>query len=491
MLDTATNIATSSSPEQIDVSEVVFDHLTFSYREYGSDAILDDLSARFQQDRISLLTGLSGCGKSTLLYLAAGLYPRNAGDVSSGEIKIGGQDPSILSPRERATLVGMVFQNPSLQFCMDTVENELRFCLGNASTPRDSMPAAIDLALELCVISHLRTRSLRTLSGGEKQLVALACVMVLKPQWILLDEPFANVDDESARNLVQRIHAIHQQGVGILVVDHRIDHWKGIADHVWNFESPHRLREMLPEEAERICTGRSRRWRQAALEQRPPKKNKDDRLELIRVEVMREKQTVLGPIDYVFRSGQVYAITGRSGSGKSTLFDAMLGATAYDGTMLLGRAPLHRRRRTAAGSIGFVMQQPQDQFVADTVFEEISASVAIASEGNTSIDDAVQAILRPIGLWEYRDFSPYMLSQGQQRRLGVASLVPYQCQVLVCDEPTYAQDDNRALEIMSELLALVRDRGITLIFSTHDLALARSVADTVLRLEAGQLHEVD
>lgn len=484
---------TSTLPETRGTTRLKIDQVTFSYGDETGVPVLENVSADFSRNRISLVTGPSGCGKSTLLYLAAGIYPNHAGTMQGGSVTIEGAQPASLAPGDRAALVGMVFQNPSLQFCMDTVENELLFCLGNARVPPDEMPAAIDRALESCGIRHLRARTLRSLSGGEKQMVALACVVALNPAWLLLDEPFANVDDASARALVRQVVKIHQAGTGVLVVDHRVDHWLGIADEVWRFDDHRMLRRVDPDDLP-LAGSRERGWRDLARRLKVDsglRKEAPARLTLRDVRVRREGRALLDGTSFTFRAGEVYAITGRSGSGKSTFFDVLLGAVPYTGEIALEGEPLHRRGRILPGSIGFVAQNPQDQFVADTVHEEVATSLTVAGADGDAGEKMVERVLRPIGLWGHRNFSPYMLSQGQQRRLGVAALMIYGCKVLVCDEPTYAQDDARAQAIMERLLGLVRERGMTLIFSTHDEVMARHVADVVLRLEGGRFHAID
>ena len=119
-----------------------FEGVSFSYFEDGQDTI-HDFSTAFDPDRISVLTGVSGCGKSTLLYLAAGLYPRNGGVLRAGKILVEGQDVGALAPAQRCRLVSMMFQNPELQFCMDTVRNELIFCLENLCTPPEQVEREI------------------------------------------------------------------------------------------------------------------------------------------------------------------------------------------------------------------------------------------------------------------------------------------------------------------------------------------------------------
>ena len=123
-----------------------FDNLQFAYFEDRKD-VLPGLTAEFDPAEITILTGASGCGKSTLLYLAAGVYPHGAGLIRAGRVTVDGRDPGALPPPERCRLVGMMFQNPELQFCMDTVKNELLFCLENICTAPAEMEERLNTAL--------------------------------------------------------------------------------------------------------------------------------------------------------------------------------------------------------------------------------------------------------------------------------------------------------------------------------------------------------
>lgn len=209
-----------------------FDSLNFGYTESGKP-LFSDFSAEFEKEKITILTGASGCGKSTLLYLAAGIYPHNGGFLHSGTITVEGASPEALPPKERCLLAGMMFQNPELQFCMDTVKNELVFCLENICMPPEAIEAALDQALDFCEIRHLKDRTLLSLSGGERQKVMLACITALRPEWLLLDEPFANIDNEAARAIAEKLKELHREyHMGILAIDHRLDNWLSIADEI-------------------------------------------------------------------------------------------------------------------------------------------------------------------------------------------------------------------------------------------------------------------
>ena len=202
-------------------------NLQFGYYEDGKNTI-DGADAVFARENVTVLTGKSGCGKSTLLYLAAGIYPSNAGFLRGGSVRVEGEDPAAMTQPVRCRKVGMMFQNPDLQFCMDTVRNELIFTAENIAVDPAEIPVRLEAALAFAEIEYLENRRLNTLSGGEKQKVMLACLYLLDPAWMLLDEAFANVDDASAKQILGKLLQLHEdKGTGLLVVDHRLEHWLG------------------------------------------------------------------------------------------------------------------------------------------------------------------------------------------------------------------------------------------------------------------------
>ena len=463
------------------------DNLHFAYFEDEKD-VLPGLTADFDASEVTLITGASGCGKSTLLYLAAGIYPHGAGFLRAGTIAVDGREPGALTPPERCRLVGMMFQNPELQFCMDTVKNELVFCLENIRTDPAEIEKALDAALDFCEISHLKDRTLLSLSGGERQKVMLACLVALGPKWLLLDEPFANIDDVSARAIARKLGQLHRErGVGILAVDHRLENWLDVADTVCVMEHgvlrPERMDARRLDAAELESLGVIVPGGSYAPRLPPPCPG-ETALELRELTLRHREKEVLSGVSASFRRGCIYAIVGESGSGKSSLFGALSGLYRYGGQALLEGWEVRRLRRKELGRIGFVTQNPQDQFVGGTVQREILASL----RGDHAAEQKSEEILRGIRLWRFRDISPYMLSQGQQRRLGVAALMAYDCHVLVCDEPTYAQDRRNTMAIMDALCRQAREKQVALIFSTHDRQLARDYADEILELREGTLH---
>lgn len=461
-------------------------NINFTYFE-DRKSVLSHIGGTFDAGKITVLTGKSGCGKSTLLYLFAGIYPKHAGILKSGSILVEGKNPAELIPKERCKLVGMMFQNPELQFCMDTVKNELIFCLENICEDPLKMDSMVDEALAFCGIAHLKERKLLSLSGGEKQKVMLACLAMLKPKWLLLDEPFANIDDASAGDIAHKLKQLHEKfGMGILAVDHRLENWGDVADEVRIMVDGTLVDERM--QMEHLDWRRMREFGIYAPEtfcrEKPPE-TAAPVLQLSHVSVNYGNSMILRDVSASFCPGHSYAIVGESGSGKSSLFGAISGLYPHGGEILLDGKKYRAKKKTDLGKIGFVTQNPQDQFVADTVRQEIL--VSLKKEKNAG--SLSESILRSIKLWRYRDVSAYLLSQGQQRRLGVAALLAYRCKVLLCDEPTYAQDWENTVAIMEGLCKQARENNMALIFSTHDRNVAGNYADKVFELRGGYLYE--
>ena len=184
-----------------------FQNLCFTYSQDRKDT-LSDLTAEFDRERITVLTGASGCGKSTLLYLAAGAYPHGAGILRGGTVTVEGQSPGSLLPPERCRLVGMMFQNPELQFCMDTVKNELVFCLENICVDPSEIEQKIDEALAFCEISHLKNRTLASLSGGERQKLSVVLALIGNPELVFLDELTTGLDVAARREVWRTLKSL-------------------------------------------------------------------------------------------------------------------------------------------------------------------------------------------------------------------------------------------------------------------------------------------
>ena len=163
--------------------------VVFRYQEKGRRNILDHTSLTIPAGTLTVLMGGSGCGKSTLAAVAAGLDPENGGFLEGGIIRLYGQDLKTLDPQKRAAYLTVLFQNPDLQFCMNTLREEMRFCLENICIPAGKMDERIDQAAAELGIAPLLDQTLSTLSGGEKQKAALSCLICTQfsGHWIKIE----------------------------------------------------------------------------------------------------------------------------------------------------------------------------------------------------------------------------------------------------------------------------------------------------------------
>ena len=462
---------------------------------YGvrSREILRGVDFRVEEGEFVGLIGPNGSGKSTFL--------KNVYKVlrpQAGELTLMGDDLLAMSNREMAQRLAVMVQEQEAAFDFTVEEvvmmgRQARKRLLESDSREDR--ALVGEILARTGLASLREQGFSTLSGGEKQRAALACLAALRPAWVLLDEPFANLDDQTAALLCGQLARLHREcGTGILAIDHRLDHWLSIADEIRLMAQDGTLdgaayapSALSPQAwAERGVSVPGCPYQAA----RPVKTGPEEVVLSLRgLRVSQDGREVLRDVNADFFRGRIHVIVGPSGSGKSTLFGALSGLYRYQGSARLEGMELSRHRRRLTGRMGFVTQSPQDQFVADTVLDEVTVSLR-HSAGAGDPAAGAEEVLRRIQLWRFRRLSPYMLSQGQQRRLGVAALLAYDCQVLVCDEPTYAQDRGRTAAIMDALQQEVVERGLTLILSTHDRALAQDYADILYELKEGSLYEV-
>ncbi|MFP3131350.1 MAG: ABC transporter ATP-binding protein [Nitrososphaeria archaeon] len=207
-------------------------NLSFAYRGEAPKA-LDNVSLSLPYGKILLLAGASGCGKTTLLRAITGLVPRIYAGSYSGEVLIEGKNVLSMSQKELAVNVGYVFQNPENQLVSYIVEREVAFGLENLGFEKEHIINRTESVLKELGIYELKDRPLRTLSDGQKQLVAIAGILVMDPKILILDEPTSTLDPATARMISSKVNEIiRKRGASSIVVDHRIDLFAETADYM-------------------------------------------------------------------------------------------------------------------------------------------------------------------------------------------------------------------------------------------------------------------
>ncbi len=463
--------------------EPVFSHISFSVR--AGEAVL--------------LMGPSGCGKSTFAYCLAGLYPEYAGHME-GSIFLEQLPLSQYGPALRARKLSILFQNPDNQFCMDRVDHEVMFALENIHYQGDIRERTRTL-LDQVGLLDVEQAPIHTLSGGMKQKLALCTALATEARMLILDEPFANLDPASCTSLAGLLAELNRQGMTLLVVDHHPRWWRPFLSRVVFMEKEGDLdaSSMTPEafdQGKEAFQVRGLFYDDSWLEgiRRPAAGSvREDAQPDLMVEaedlaIFHGKTLFMEHLSFRIPKGSVTALVGACGSGKTTLLHALAGIGRCRGCLRVHGRP------------GLVFQNPRFQFLATTVEDEILMTLGAGAsprssgpdrkaEGDSVIREAAHRLLKEFGLLALKDHSPYAISQGQQRRLALLSMVAGDCPLMLLDEPTYAQDQ-QATRLILELLKGRVDQGLTVVMATHDLELAEAFADQVFVVDRGKIFQM-
>jgi energy-coupling factor transport system ATP-binding protein len=430
-----------------------------------------------------LLLGPSGAGKSTLLAALAGLPdPETAGE-SEGELLVDGEPA-----RDVRLRTGLVFQDPESQVVMARAGDDVAFGLENRAFPEERIWARVAEALTTVGFPYGLDRATSHLSGGEKQRLAIAGVLALRPGLLLLDEPTANLDPDGARLVRNAVAAVLESvACTTILVEHRVAEALPLVERVVVLEAGGGVvadgspASVFAEHAETLAAqgvwvpGRSVLRRRAG---RVPGQ----------IVVAAESVTYRYPgasattaTDLCLRAGEAVALTGPNGSGKSTLAMMLAGLRSPASGAVRARGaskPLDRwRARDLAGLVGTVFQEPEHQFLTRTVCEEVQLGPRVRGDDPARADQ----LLPRLRLDHLAAANPFTLSGGEKRRLSVATALATAPAVLVLDEPTFGQDAVTWHELLS-LLAELRDDGSAVLAVTHDREFADALGDRQLTM---------
>jgi energy-coupling factor transport system ATP-binding protein len=491
---------------------IQLEHVTYHYPD-TANPILDDLNLRVADGEFVLLVGPSGCGKSTLLRCLNGLVPHFYGGRLSGTIRVAGLDPSHEEPRRMSSIVGFVFQDPEAQFVVDTVESELVFAMENANLPQTTMRKRVEEVLDQLNIAHLRQRRISTLSGGEKQRVAIASILTLQPRVIVLDEPTSQLDPQAAEEVLTILHKLNSDlGLTIILSEHRLERVVQYVDRILYLAgtgqpllsgTPEQMLAILPQVPPLIELGRALGWqplpttikearrfisqlripKQLLPESAPPVATPLE----IRIEDLwyaYDGQPALKGVCLQVHQGEVVALMGRNGSGKSTLLKQLVGLLLPQrGQVMIGG--LDTRRASTEDIIklvGYVPQNPNSLLFAETVREEI----AFTRRNHHLAAGDDQALMAALQLGELGARFPRDLSVGERQRVALAAILAGEPRVILLDEPTRGLDYVQK-HLLTAFLNREKARGHTVILATHDVELAAASVDRVVIMGDGEI----
>ena len=503
---------------------VQVDGLTFRYRRATEPAI-HDLSLTIDAGEVVLVAGPSGCGKSTLIRAINGLIPHAYPGELHGEVRIDGTSTTQLKLRDIAGTIGTVLQDPAKQIVGATVESELAFGPENLGVPREEIRERLRSVTAAAGIESLAGRETAALSGGERQLVAAAGILMLQPKLFVVDEPLANLDMVTAERLLTLLRRLADEGSAILIVEHRVEEVMDLRpDRVLYLEAG-RTRYLGPvdgfldiadPEAVKLPFDVVLRRTAAIVEaathgdvdglagdpnvpahDHPPAAPlpSDDpatpaRLEFRDVHAAVGERTVLHGVDARLGPREIVAVLGPNGSGKTTLFrTAMRLLDVTEGSVLVDGTPTADRTTVdLVTTFGYVFQSPSQMLFARTVRDELLFGPRNLGHDPDGFDALVDDVLRRTSLDQLEgihDRPPLAMSFGQQKRLALAIALALRPPTLILDEPSAGQDHRTAQAFMHEVEAIP---GLeSLYFVTHDVDLALAHADRILLFREGRV----
>jgi energy-coupling factor transporter ATP-binding protein EcfA2 len=403
-----------------------------------------------------------------------------------------------------------VLQDPAKQIVGATVESELAFGPENQGVPRSEILERIRGVAAQAGIEGILGRETAALSGGERQLLAIAAILMMRPRLYVVDEPLANLDPATAERLLALLRALADEGAGIVIVEHRVEEalelrpdrvlyldegrtrYLGPVEGFLEIADPGAVKLPFDVVVKRIAA-EAKGEASGPTTPAVPAVATDEaavRLEFRGVTAAIGETRILHGVDARLGTDEVVAVLGPNGSGKTTLFRTAMRLLDITGGSILVDGASHADRRTAelATEFGYVFQSPSQMLFARTVEHELLFGPRNLGRDPATFEELVADSLRRTALDELEDIRarpPLALSFGQQKRLALAIALALRPGTLILDEPSAGQDHRTAAEFMRGVLAIPGLRSLYLV--THDVDLALTHADRILLFREGRV----
>ena len=507
---------------------ISFKNFSFKYNNVV-DKTLKNIDLTINKGEKVLIVGPSGSGKSTLSHCINGLIPFSYNGEIEGELIIDNIKPYEESLSDVSKKVGTILQDQDSQFIGLSVGEDVAFNFENNAMPLKEMKVKVIDALELVNMVDFINHSPYELSGGQKQRVSLAGVLGSDAEVLLFDEPLANLDPASGKEIMQLINDIHEKtNKTIIIVEHRIEDVleqpfdkvivvnKG---EVQGFGTPDEilksdllknngLREPLYLEAMKLAGCDISQSENLKDLSNIDEKNKEvlknwfnnetsNKDSIIKEEKILEVKNLafshdgikntINDVSFHLNKGEILAVLGNNGAGKSTLCRLITGILKpQKGSIFLNNQCIDSWSIKQKGSaIGYVMQNPNQMISQHMIKDEIALGLKCRNYSKEEIDKKVEEVLKICGLYPYRNWPVSALSYGQKKRVTIASILAINPQVIILDEPTAGQDYKHYTEFM-EFIKELSAQGISIILITHDMQLTLEYCHRAVVLSGGE-----
>lgn len=483
-------------------------NLSFTYQARDKPT-LRNLNLHVEAGEFILVAGPTGCGKTTLLRTLNGLIPHETAGIMKGSVSVAGENTEKSPMRELTRNVGLVFQNPDDQIFSTRVEDEVAFGPENLCFQRKEIEKSIDYALSAVGLNGFRNRATASLSGGEKQRLAIASALAMRPRVLALDEPFSQMDTSGTREALEVIRRLNRKGMTIILVEHRIP---AVFRHVSRIVIMEEGRIALDEDKRKAAAYRGIFKRLGLwLPGDKDLANDSDRQQIRKFKksgpAAHQKEIVLEARDICFRyqknngfdlrgvslvvrRGEMVALIGDNGTGKSTLllhFAAIL-KPETGMVKILGIDSRDTSSFRVAGKVGVVFQNPNLMLFYNTVKKEVEFGPRALKFPLHKLSGILSDTLAALTISNLKEDAPFSLSNGQRLRVATASAASMDPEIFLLDEPTQGQDRVN-VEGLMDYLKVKSKKGTTVFFITHNLDVALRHADRILFMNGGRIVE--
>ena len=422
----------------------------FTY-DGGATWALDGVSLDIRRGERICLTGPNGSGKSTLSRVIAGLVAPDEGYVVlSGNVVFDESGAHADEYRTARCGIGAVFQHPEDQIVTTVTEDDVAFGPENLAIEHDGIGLRISGSLDAVDMSDYRASDPTRMSGGQQQRIAIAGMLAMDSDVLVLDEPTAMLDPQGRADIMRVLDELQDRGTTIILVTHHADELEH-ADRVIQLEAGHIVGDGPADE----------RLRMPVQSVGLPKRIDDEPAETlieardISYRYVDAERDVFNHLSFSIGKGETVALMGRNGAGKTTLARMLCalekpttGSIVIDGIAVAtakangGTKPLNRKNRTRLRrTVGYVMQHPERQLFADTVAEDVAYGPSnLGLDTSEAMERAMQA-MRLLHIEHLRDRSPFDLSGGQQRLVAIAGVIACEPKALILEEPTAGLDE--------------------------------------------------